>query len=223
MTTDPDPSPANSAANCTTRCEFHSSLLNFRPIGHQDLELMYQWRSDQQQSRFLLAPAPQGVEQQKKWYEKVKDDPSCVYYMTFRASDPEHPFGYTSITKIDAQTSSAEFGVVIGSHQDVGKGQSFYLGGSLLTIAFRCLGLSHLYSSCHPENTLANRAVERLGGELVAGPSPYRKGEECLRVHTPDTFAERVQLEQERFPGAEQAFDLSCTDSSHQCHISDQS
>ena len=215
MTVESDRPPSESAEKCTTRCEFRSPVLHFRPVEISDLELMFRWRSDQRQSRFLLAPAPRDLAEQTRWFQKVKDDPASVYYMTYNASHLEQPFGYTSITRIDHAASEAEFGVTIGSPENVGKGQSFYLGGSLLTIAFRQFGLTKLYSSCHPENELGNRAVARLGGELMEGPCRYRKGDECLRIHTPDSFAESIRLEQERFPQAGQAFDLRCTNAAH--------
>lgn len=160
------------------RTEFRTRRFRLRPVRAQDQEMMFSWRTDVDTSRYLSGAAPESIEQQKAWFERVRADEAYSYHIV---EDNGAAIGYVSLFNADASRAEAEWGVVMGRQR---KGSDVrYLAPLCCVCAFEYGELEALYTCVNEDNTNAVRRVQQMGARLVEGTSIYRKeGELLLRI-----------------------------------------
>ena len=148
---------------------------------------MFGWRSDVETARFLSAAAPESIENQMAWFERVCRDTSYSYHIV---EDLGVPIGFTSMVNADPAHSDAEWGVVMSTQRQPGVVKIF---APLCCIcAFKFGGLENLFTCINENNTGAIRRVKQMGAKLFEEPSIYRKKGELLFRITADGFKETL-------------------------------
>jgi RimJ/RimL family protein N-acetyltransferase len=148
---------------------------------------MFGWRSDVETARFLSAAAPESIENQLAWFERVCRDTSYSYHIV---EDLGVPIGFTSMVNADPAHSDAEWGVVMSTQRQPGVVKIF---APLCCIcAFKFGGLENLFTCINENNTGAIRRVKQMGAKLFEEPSIYRKKGELLFRITADGFKETL-------------------------------
>lgn len=168
---------------------------------------MYGWRSDADTARYLSGVAPESIEQQRAWFERVCDDPSFSYHIVELAG---MPIGFTSMFNAEPEKPEAEWGVVIGKRREPGDVQA--IAPLCCKCAFAFGGLTALYTSINEENSGAIARVKQMGAELYEASSPYRKnGELLFQIHA-DDFEKKLHELTESKPALAQALTVEMYD-----------
>ncbi|MCB1706913.1 MAG: GNAT family N-acetyltransferase [Halioglobus sp.] len=157
------------------RAEFRTNRYLLRPACAQDQQLMFGWRSDAETSRYLAAPAPQSIESQLAWFDRVCRDTAYSYHIV---EDGGVPIGFTSMFNADPSYADAEWGVVMGKQRAPGAVRIF--APLCCLCAFKFGGLAFLYTCINENNSGAVSRVRQMGAKLYEEPSVYRKQGELL-------------------------------------------
>ncbi len=153
----------------------------------QDQQLMFAWRSDAATARFLSGAAPESIENQLAWFEKVCRDAAYSYHIV---EDQGVPIGFTSMVNADPAHSDAEWGVVMGTQRVQGVVRIF--APLCLICAFKYGGLKNVFTCINEDNSGAVRRVKQMGARLFEAPSVYRKKGELLFRINADEFKETL-------------------------------
>lgn len=141
---------------------------------------MFGWRTDAETSRFLSGAAPESIENQREWFERVCSDTSYSYHIV---EDQGVPIGFTSMSNADPAHAEAEWGMVMGKHREPGVMR--VIAPLCCICAFKFGELEALYTCINEKNSGAVRRVEQMGARLFDGPSIYRKkGELLFRINS---------------------------------------
>lgn len=169
------------------KAEFRTNRFRLRPAGVQDQNLMFGWRSDADTSRFLSGAAPESIENQLAWFERVCADSAYSYHIV---EDMGEPIGFTSMVNADPTQAEAEWGLVISKQRKPGDGR--IVAPLCCKCAFTLASLKNLYTCINEGNAGAVRRVEQMGASPVEGPSVYRKKGELLFRINADDFEETL-------------------------------
>ena len=179
-------SPAKHPLDIYRCTAFRTPRIRLRPARAEDQPLMFGWRSDVETSRFLSGAAPATIDEQRRWFARVCDDPSYSYHIV---EDEGVPIGFTSMYNADPACAEAEWGLIIGTSRKAGDVR--IVAPLCCSCAFGVGGLDALYVCVNEANVGAVRRVEQMGAVRFNEPSAYRKeGELLLRIQ-PDGFEER--------------------------------
>lgn len=127
--------------------------IDLKIIDESDIEELRVWRNSKDVADFMLSKTVISEEQQKKWYEKIKDDPSGIYWIIL--SKDGLKLGLACITKIDRTLQTAEPGLYIGikkyRNSFFGMEANYYL----LDYAFRNLEMKKIFGWVLVNNPVA--------------------------------------------------------------------
>lgn len=149
---------------------------------------MFDWRSDAVTSRYLAAPAPQSIDNQLAWFERVCRDTSYSYHIV---EDEGVPIGFTSMFNAAPTFPDAEWGVVMGRQRAPGVVRVF--APLCCLCAFKFGKLENLYTCINENNSGAVSRVKQMGARLFEGSSVYRKhGELLFRINCDEFIGETL-------------------------------
>lgn len=179
--------------NQFSRTSYESDTFYIRPISINDVELLYQWRTDANINRYLYSPPPKSLDEQISWYKRNQQCPEDMYYMVFHKRDLSLPLGYCQLVKIDKHEKAAETGLVIDNKRSSSGIINIELGMAMLAIAFNFLEVDQVYSSVNTENHPSRHFFESLiNSQITDDPHPYRKRGEILYKTSRQQFTEKL-------------------------------
>lgn len=117
-----------------------------------DIEQLRQWRNSKEVSDHMISRPIISQEQQQRWFEGIKNDPSVVYWVIL--SKDGKKLGLVNLAKIDRTSLSAEPGLYIGNVEERNSFSGMEAYYHMLAYGFGELGLQKIYGT-----TLSNNAV----------------------------------------------------------------
>ena len=86
-------------------------MLKFLKIQEEHLELILNWRTHPDVTRYMYTDLEYNLENQKKWHQKLLTDDSSKYWII---SYQDRPIGVIYLTDIDANNKHCTWGYYIG-------------------------------------------------------------------------------------------------------------
>lgn len=137
------------------------------PFRRDLLPLMQRWVNDFAALRNLGRVAPQTLEEETAWYERVvtgENQRNFLIYTRVQSADGGlRPIGTTGLGNINYHNGRADFGILIGEAD--ARGQGYGTEATLLTLdyAFTALGLRNVALTVGEWNIAGQRAYARVG------------------------------------------------------------
>lgn len=125
-------------------------------------EYIVKWRNDPKLSAFLFSSNIITLESHRKWFEKYKnydDRKEFVIYVI----DTNTPIGTIGLSSIDKINKKAEYGIIIGESDYMGKGYAKEASQSILKYAFYELQLNKVFLRVFEDNIRAIGMYKSLG------------------------------------------------------------
>lgn len=148
--------------------------VTIQPLDKKDIELLRQWRNDQEISRYL-APIPYiSKEMQRRWFDRYLLDKNNVTFAIEENIFLKRVVG--SISIYGFQEDKAEIGkIVIGDAEAHGKRLGYRALLLALSYGYKYLRLNKFLLNVHEDNVAARNIYQEVGFEIV-GQHPFIKG-----------------------------------------------
>lgn len=125
------------------------------PLQEKDLQLVMGWRIRPDITKYMNTDPELTLEEQQRWYEHIKDDPTQKYWLIHV---DEIPSGLMNIVNIDTVNGRCSWGYYIANLEVRSLYLALYLEWNLYDYVFETLGLHKL---CN-ETFVLNAQVVRL-------------------------------------------------------------
>jgi diamine N-acetyltransferase len=145
-----------------TRTVLEGVLVRLISLGEEHLAKSLAWVNDPFIMATVLRVLPVTWEDQKRWYENLRSDPSKRGYAIHWREDGRH-IGNTGLYHIDRRHLRAEFWIYLGEPAYRGKGAAGEALTLMRTLAFEELGLERLYLHVGVDNRPARNLYNRHG------------------------------------------------------------
>ena len=86
-------------------------MISFKKIRAADLGMILDWRTSEEVTRYMFTDIGYDLENQKKWFQRISDDPGSRYWLVYR---DDTPFGLVNLTEIDMRNGHCYWGYYIG-------------------------------------------------------------------------------------------------------------
>lgn len=135
--------------------------VDLKKMEEVDLEQVRVWRNSKDVSSFMLSQTIITAEQQRKWYEAIRNSAEQLYFII--VSKTGLKLGVVNFNKIDPVTKTAEPGLYIGdtSNRNSFFGMEAYF--QLLKFGFEELNLSKVYGTALAVNETAIKMNKSFG------------------------------------------------------------
>jgi len=152
--------------------------VGLRPVAEADLPLIARWRNHPRTRTKFLTTLLIPVSGQKKWYEKLLNDPTRIQFMIVRLED-NVTVGTIGLNHIDYRNQSFEPCALIIDPEQRGQHLGVDAIRVMLRYAFEELNLQRAASPTLPYNKSAIRWYEELGfkEEGIARKAVYINGQ----------------------------------------------
>jgi RimJ/RimL family protein N-acetyltransferase len=138
-------------------------LVALGPISRERMPLYQRWVNDFEAVATLsLTVRPYAMEFETAWYESASSDPAQTPFDIFERATMR-PIGNCSLSHIDHQHGTAEYGIFIGERDCWDKGYGTEATKLLLDYGFRSLGLHNIMLRVYGNNPRALRAYQKAG------------------------------------------------------------
>ena len=135
------------------------------PINIKDIELIRNWRNNENNNKVFFNNNYITVENQKKWYEKYKNNITDRMFIIYC----EHiPVGTVALYNIDYKNNTAEFGrLLIGDLNSRCKNIGLTATKALCEYGFNKLGLNKITLEVYKENVKAFNLYKKVVFKVV--------------------------------------------------------
>lgn len=133
--------------------------IELKPLSEETLELVRNWRNDNQTAQFMEFRNHISEADQLRWFSALQNAHYFVIY-----SD-NIPVGLIDLKKIDEQRKTAESGLLIGNKEFLGTGIALGASILLLDFAFHALNLETVTAKINKHNSEAIKYNQLLGFE----------------------------------------------------------
>ena len=153
-------------------------MLKLREINEDDLNIINTWRNKKELIDNLGAPfryiCP---EVDKRWYENYINNRNMAVRCAI-VDESDKILGLVYLTSIDQLNQSAEFGIMIGSSNNQGKGIGTFAVKEMLKHAFYNLNLQRIELTVLENNDRAKHLYEKCGFKFegIKRRSNYKNG-----------------------------------------------
>jgi RimJ/RimL family protein N-acetyltransferase len=161
-------------------------------VQEDDIELIRQWRTDPNISRYMFFRGDITPEQQRAWFHSIDNDRNYFFIVHYEGQK----IGLNSIKDIDWPTRSGQGGIFIVPDEHRNSLTVFRVAIPPLVWLFEHLAFNYVHAAVHPENRRAIRYNRALGHVL----DPSEPGVVRSRL-TREAFAERRRFFAKVFPG----------------------
>ncbi len=110
-------------------------------ITEEDLELIRQWRNSKEVSQYMYTSDEITSEQQKKWFEKIKSDPSQKYWLI---KYDEKKLGLASLYNIKQNFKHCSWAFYLGNTNVRGAGIGSKVEYNILSYVFETMKFNKL-------------------------------------------------------------------------------
>lgn len=125
-----------------------------------DIELVRQWRNNPDVAKYMYTDEHITEDQQQKWFDRVKDDPTCKYWM-IRYNNVL--IGVASLTGITRHLSSCYWAFYLGDISNQGAGIGSKIEFNVLEYVFNELKLNKLRCEVIAFNDKVTAMHEKFG------------------------------------------------------------
>lgn len=134
-----------------------------RKITCDDLEQIRKWRMQPEVTKYMYTDPVITSEQQAKWYEKIKKDPSVKYWIINVNSID---IGVLNLTNIDYQNSHCSWGYYIADDRFKGKGLAKIIEVNVYEYVFYLLKMNKLWCEVLEFNSKVVSLHQKFGSEI---------------------------------------------------------
>ena len=161
-----------------------------RPLEQQDIELLRQWRNDEEISTFL-APVPYiSGEMQKRWFDRYLLDRDNITFAIKENQLLKRVVG--SISIYGFQEDKAEIGkIVVGDVAAHGKRIGYRALLLALSYGYKFLRINKFLLNVHEDNVAARIIYQKVGFRIV-GQHPFLKGGVELELELSKEWFEHI-------------------------------
>lgn len=136
------------------------SRIYLAPLSKNDIELLRNWRNQENIKRFYLDQNSITFDQQLMWWERYKNNTNDFTFIV-RQNETDLNIGVVALYNITE--SQAEFGrLMIPDEKNRGHGYAFEACSLILQFGFERLGLHKVYLRVLAENISAKQLYKRL-------------------------------------------------------------
>ena len=125
-------------------------------------EYIVRWRNDPRQADFLFSSNIITLESHRRWFEKYKESDDRKEFVIY-IIDTNIPIGTIGLSSIDKANLKAEYGIIIGENDYIGKGYAKEASRLILKYAFDELQLNKVYLKVFEDNNRAIGVYKKLG------------------------------------------------------------
>ncbi|PTV93027.1 hypothetical protein C8C76_1568 [Halanaerobium saccharolyticum] len=150
--------------------------IKLRKIKEDDLEMIMNWRMDPNITKYMYTDPDITLEEQKKWFKKVSNDDTCLYWVI--NADGED-IGLINLYEIDNKNQRCGWAYYIANLDYRGKGLAKSLELNLYKFVFETLKLNKLWCEVFSFNNKVVRLHKIYGSEVegVLKEHIYKNGE----------------------------------------------
>lgn len=134
--------------------------VNLVPLDKADIELVRNWRNSEEVAKYMYTETQITKEQQKQWYEKIKDDASCRYWVI---EYQDKKIGLASVTGINNTLQSCYWAFYLGDTSIRGAGIGSKVEYNVIEYAFNKLNLNKLRCEVFVTNDKVIKMHEKFG------------------------------------------------------------
>lgn len=139
--------------------------LELKRVTENDLELMMNWRNDEEISRHLFSSVKLTMEDQLKWFERYKNDDTQIRWIIYADGVP---VGSSYLVDIDEKNKRCESGWFIAEKQYRSMNTTLTIRWNVFDYVFDTLGFNRQYGYILAENKGLIRFA-RVGGPEIEG------------------------------------------------------
>lgn len=152
-----------------------------RQLDASDLELLREWRNNQDNSKFLRDLGYITEEMQKEWYKNYLKDESELIFAIEDQGEINSVVGSLALYMWDREAGTCEIGKIqIGDIRAHGKGIGRRTLVMAMKIAFQKLNINKILASVHPDNVQAYHNDMKIGFKVVGETPSIAGGNELL-------------------------------------------
>ena len=137
--------------------------LSLRLMEEEDFPLMVEWRNKDRIRKNFIYREDFTLEGQKVWKETMIDTGKVVQFIICENEDDYRPVGCVYFRDIDRQDLSAEYGILIGEDDALGKGYGNETARLAVGYARDVMGLKKLILRAFAFNEPAIKSYEHAG------------------------------------------------------------
>ena len=131
-----------------------------RQIREDDLEIIMTWRMSPEITKYMCSDPRLTMEDQKKWYERIKNEDNSFYWIYEYQNDP---VGLVSLVGWDKGNSIIHSGAYIADHSARGLNNIIEMNMNHFAYAFEKIGVHRLAIEIMSNNIGQIRWVQRFG------------------------------------------------------------
>lgn len=152
-----------------------------RQLDENDIELLRNWRNDQESTKYLRNVGYITEEMQRTWYQNYLDNEHDLVFAIEDTGELKRVVGSLSLYDWDRKMNTCEIGKIqIGDKAAHGKGIGRKTLVMAMKIAFQKLGMEKIVASVHPNNVQAYHNDMKIGFRVVGEIPSVVGGEELL-------------------------------------------
>ena len=152
-----------------------------RQLDTEDLELLREWRNNQDDSKFLRDVGYITAEMQKKWYQGYLDNDRELIFAIEYSGEINSVVGSLALYDWDKEAKTCEIGKIqIGDTRAHGKGIGRRTLVMAMKIAYQKLNIQKIVASVHPDNVQAYHNDMKIGFQVVGEIPSIAGGSELL-------------------------------------------
>lgn len=140
-----------------------STMIKFKKMTEKDQEKLRRWRMLPEVTKYLLSDPVITPEQQKEWYESVKDGKK---YKCWIVNVDGNDIGFVNLADIDENSRRADPGMFICEKEYRGKGLAKPIMLNLMRHAFEELNFNKIYGPVIADNGAAVAAYLKSGFKI---------------------------------------------------------
>jgi RimJ/RimL family protein N-acetyltransferase len=154
--------------------KIETARLTLRPFTPNDLNDLYEIRSDPEVMRYIGSGKPESIEQVRTVLSKILAHWEQHGFGRWAAIDKESEklFGWCGLSYLE-NTEDVEIGYGIAKSY-WGKGLTSEAAAAAIKWGFEDLGLDHIVAVAWPDNIVSRRVMDRLGMKYVKMGYHYR-------------------------------------------------
>jgi len=131
-----------------------------KKLTKEDIELVRTWRNSKEVAAYMYTEHEISMESQKKWFNKIDSDRSCIYWII--EYEGKH-LGLASITEINSNLSSCYWSFYLGDSSVRGAGLGAKIEFNVINYVFETLKLNKLRCEVFVTNDKVIKMHEKFG------------------------------------------------------------